>query len=161
MKVVRKIRESTKEFLYDKALTNGIDFTQIIEAVPGKATLINLFVKNPLDRDEIYKVYIDDSDGIEYQSEISLVNNLEGEWAFWLDNSSHRTRPDDLGVVSKYNDFILKPYQALPLIFKFLTFRLSKVSPQVLRAISLSKSLSKSRGRYGKSVERSQSKEKV
>lgn len=109
MKIVRKLRESTKSILIDKAISNGIDFSYTVDAVPGKVHLINLFIKNPYNRDEIFKAYIEDSDGMEYASEFQLINNLDGEWEYWLDNSSHRIRPEDTSIVSQYNDFILKP----------------------------------------------------
>lgn len=88
MKMVKMLRESTKSNnLVERAMTNGVDFNFAIEAVPGKVSLVNLLFKNPFSHDELFKVYIEDSEGHENSHELQLVNNEKGEWEYLVNTS--------------------------------------------------------------------------
>ena len=93
--------------------------------MPGKVQLIHIVFTNPYQRQELFKVQIDDPE-YEYRTELQLVKSKE--WEYWTKHShSKGLAPKDFDLVSTYDDFLLEPMAATPLMFKFMTLR--KIKP--------------------------------
>lgn len=81
LNIMDVMKQCNKSLLIDKVLDKDIDFKVSLDAVPGRVQLINLMVKNPFDKKDLFRVEIDDPHMESYDhKELSLVNNLEGEW---------------------------------------------------------------------------------
>ena len=89
--MVNIVRETTKEQLLEMAIGQLIDFYYTIEAIPGKIQLINVVIKNPYPKQQMFKVYFEDSEGTEHSQELNLVNNKHKEWEYWVNNGSSHT----------------------------------------------------------------------
>lgn len=108
LKMVMLLRSQGRENILEKARQSGVDFSFQIDAVSGRPQFINLLVKNPYPSETLFKVFINEPAGS--SNELQLVNNTEGEWEYWQKTRSRQLQPDDYSVISKYNDFILKPF---------------------------------------------------
>lgn len=106
------IREARKPEVIKAKLREYYSAGFTLYAKPGVATVLQYSLQNPLNHEECFNIVIEDP-----RKELSVVT-APAEWQYWV---SHRDldRPAEWDMVSKDLSVILKPYETVPLVFKF------------------------------------------
>ena len=106
------VREARKPEVIKAKLREYYSAGFTLHAKPGVATVLQYSLQNPYNHEECFNIVIEDA-----KKELTVVT-APAEWQYWV---SHRDldRPAEWDMVSKDLSVILKPYESVPLVFKF------------------------------------------
>ncbi len=107
--------------LIKEAINSFLQTGRVLAVSFGEAKVVELEVVNPYDHDQAFSITTEDPEAKHLSKpEFSLVDNAS-EWKFWVDKGGF-PRPPEWNMI-KDGVVLLRPYERVTLLFKFLSFR--------------------------------------
>jgi hypothetical protein len=111
------IRENHRDKVLSNAVKESSDFKIHLDAVPGKVQLLEMQFKNPFEKQEIFRLIIEDSDP--QGSCMEMVSGKQLDYWVRLGKAKSPPEKDSIGERS----ILLQPHQETPILLKYLSLR--------------------------------------